>query len=76
MEALKIKGVAHKGILSVTVPTEFNEKELDVTIFPVPKKTNDLEQKAHEEKVKRLLSIVGTAKYPNFPINKYDAYDQ
>jgi hypothetical protein len=26
--------------------------------------------------IKELLSIVGAAKYPDFPITKYDVYDQ
>ncbi|MEJ7680359.1 MAG: hypothetical protein WKG06_21395 [Segetibacter sp.] len=77
MEALKTKGIAHEGILSVRVPKEFEDKELEVIILSsdIYKNENKPEE-IHLEKVKRLLSIVGKAKYPDFPITKYDVYDQ
>ncbi len=77
MEALKTKGIAHKGILSVRVPKEFDDKELEVIILSEDINGNEnSKEKLHEEKVKRLLGIVGTAKYPDFPITKYDVYEQ
>lgn len=77
MEALKTKGVAHEGVLSVRVPKEFEDKELEVIILSAdvnPEESN--EEKTHIEKVKRLLSIVGKAKYPDFSITKYNVYEQ
>ena len=80
MEAIKTKGVAHKGILTVQVPKEFEEKELEVIVLSMAEKqrgTNETEEIIkHEEKVKRLMSIVGAAKFPEFPISKYDVYQQ
>jgi hypothetical protein len=82
MEAIKTKAVAHKGVLTIPVPKEFEEKELDVIILSDgDNKEDDVEieekrKKQHEEKVRTLMSIVGTAKYPDFPITKYDVYDQ
>ncbi len=77
MEALKTKGVAHAGILSVMVPKEFEDKELEVIILSGDINANENNnEKRHEEKVKRLLSIVGKAKYPDLPISKYDVYEQ
>lgn len=79
MKSIITRGVAHDGILSVKVPEELNEKELEVRLVSINNKDNDLieEQiKKHEEKVKRLMSIVGTVKYPDFPMSKYDVYDQ
>jgi hypothetical protein len=82
MEAIKTKAIAHKGVLTISVPKEFEEKELDVIILSSDgNKEDDLKmeeerKKQHEEKVRTLMSIVGTAKYPDFPITKYDVYDQ
>jgi hypothetical protein len=77
MEALKTKGIAHEGILSVRVPKEFDDKELEVIILSGDVNTGEGDRKKlHEEKVKRLLGIVGKAKHPDFPITKYDAYEQ
>ena len=76
MEALRTKGVADKGILTVPVPKEFEDKELDVIILTHPEVQKNDEDRDHKEKVKRLLAIVGAAKYPDFPITKYDVYDQ
>ncbi len=83
MEAIKTKAIAHKGVLTIPVPKEFEEKELDVIILSSSEdnKENNVEmeekrKKQHEEKVRTLMSIVGTAKFPDFPITKYDVYDQ
>ncbi len=82
MEAIKTKAIAYKGVLTIPVPKEFEEKELDVIILSDgDNKEDDVEmeekrKKQHEEKVRTLMSIVGTAKYPDFPITKYDVYDQ
>lgn len=77
MEAIKLIGTSHNGILTVAVPEEFDEKELEVMIISSKEKekdTNEIREK--ERKIKELLSIVGTAKHPDFPMTKYDVYDQ
>ena len=77
MEAIRIKGVAHKGVLSVSVPEEFDEKELEITLLPIENRAIETEvAQNHEEKVKRLMSIAGAAKFPDTPITKYDVYEQ
>lgn len=80
MEAIKTKAVARDGILSVPVPKEFEEKELEVIVLSTTNATDNedrLEElQRHEAKVDRLMSIVGAAKYPDFAISKYDVYEQ
>ncbi len=77
MEALKTKGIAHEGVLSVRVPKEFEDKELEVIILSAGiTLPEDSREKIPEGKVKRLLSIVGAAKYPDFPITQYDICEQ
>ena len=76
MGAIKLKGFAKEGKLTIAVPEEFNGQEVEVTIerrYANDSIQNDSE---HEERVKRLMSIVGTAKYPDFPMTKYDVYDK
>ena len=77
MEAIKLTGISHDGKLIVDVPKEFDNKELEIMI--VSSKDREKKNRLMEEKkrkIKELLSIVGTAKYPDFPMTKYDVYDQ
>lgn len=85
MEALKLKAIAHEGKLTVEVPEEFDEKELEVIVLYANTqafKTHDDEpvKKFHEMPVEERLKVLeqykGTAKFPDFPISKYDVYDQ
>jgi hypothetical protein len=77
MEAIKLIGTSHNGILTVAVPEEFDEKELEVMIISSKEKEKGtIEIREKERKIKELLSIVGTAKHPDFPMTKYDVYDQ
>lgn len=77
MEALKTKGMAHDGILTIKVPKEFEDKELEVIVLSgYDDEADNNKANIHEEKVKRLLGIVGRAKYPDFPISKDDVYEQ
>jgi hypothetical protein len=80
MEAFKTKGLAKEGILAIAVPKEFEEKELEVIVLSssgdMDKVVKEEETKQHKEKVERLTSIVGSAKYPDFPITKFDVYEQ
>lgn len=78
MEAIKLIGTSHNGKLTVDVPEEYDDKELEIMIISSKEKENDDNGKLEEEKRRRkaLLSIVGTAKHPDFPMTKYDVYDQ
>ena len=77
MEAIKLIGTSENGILTVAVPDEFNDKELEIMIVSSKEKNeNEIETKTKKRNIKALMSIVGAAKYPDFPITKYDVYDQ
>ena len=85
MEALKLKGIAHEGKLTVEVPEEFDEKELEVIVLfsreqAMERNNDEPVKKFHEmpvdERLKVLEQYKGTAKFPDFPISKYDVYDQ
>lgn len=80
MEAIKTKGVAHKGVLTVHVPKEFEDKELEVIVLSAAETQSEInggeEKNRHDEKVKRLMGIVGAAKFPDLPITKCDVYEQ
>ena len=78
MEAIKLIGTSHNGKLTVSVPEEYDNKELEIMI--VSSKEKGEGGKSTEPKKRRnieqLMKIVGAAKYPDFPITKYDVYDQ
>jgi hypothetical protein len=78
METIKLIGTSHDGKLTVAVPAEFNDKELEIMIISSKEKSKE-EDEDKEEKIRKrneLLSIVGAAKHPDFPMTKYDVYDQ
>lgn len=77
MEAIKLIGTSHDGKLTVSVPEEYDNKELEIMIVSSKEKEeNQSEPGKTKRNIKELLSIVGAAKYPDFPITKYDVYDQ
>ena len=76
MEAIKIKGIAKNGELTISVPASFNEQELEVIVLSSASHTEDEDKQKHEEKVKRFMSIVGTAKYPDLSTDILDVYEQ
>lgn len=77
MEAIKLKGTSHKGKLTVSVPAEFDEKELELMIISSKDKKKDKEEKMQEDKRReKFIKIFGSAKHPDFPMTKYDVYDQ
>ncbi len=43
MEAIKLKGTAHKGSLTLQVPQQFDERELEVIIFTADDKKDNQE---------------------------------
>ena len=77
MGAIKLNGIAKKGKLTVALPKEFDEKELEITIVTKELDTpNANESNEKDEKIERLMGIVGSAKFPDFYIAKDDVYDQ
>lgn len=75
MEAIKVKGTAKNGELTIQVPNSFNEQELEVIVLSSSNK-QDINQSMQEGRIKRLLSIVGTAKHPDLSNDSLDVYDQ
>lgn len=45
MEAIKLIGTSHNGILTVAVPEEFNDKELEIMIVSAKEKNVDSDEK-------------------------------
>ena len=76
MEAIKVRGIAKDGKLTISVPLSFNEQELEVIVLSSNQQAKDIDAVIHEEKVKRLMSIVGTAKYPDLSSDVLDVYEQ
>jgi hypothetical protein len=77
MDAIKLFGTSENGKLTVDVPEEFNDKELEIMIVSAKEKKEE-EENAEPKKrnIEQLMKIVGAAKHPDFPITKYDVYDQ
>lgn len=71
MEALKLKAVVRDGHLLVPVPKELNDQEVEIIVLH-----NSSKDEESEARIERLMSIAGTAKYPDFPIDQYDVYNQ
>jgi len=78
MEAIKLIGTSENGILTVAVPDEFNDKELEIMIVAAKDKDKkDIEKiKNNKERIQKFKNLVGSAKHPDFPMTKYDVYDQ
>ena len=78
MEAIKLIGTSHDGKLVVDVPKELDEKELEIMIVSSKEKKRECEEKikANKERTEKFMSLIGSAKHPDFPMTKYDVYDQ
>ena len=80
MEALKLRGMPANGQLTVAVPDAFNNKEVEVIVLTAEsepsKGFDDPSTSSQEERIKRLLSVIGKAKYPDTAIDKYNVYEQ
>jgi len=70
MEALKIRAIPVDGKLTVAVPHSLNNIEVEVIVSAEEKFIN-IDQ---EERVKRMMSIVGTAKDWDKTFDKQDVY--
>jgi hypothetical protein len=75
MEALKIKAIPVDGKLTVAVPHSLNNIEVEVIVLAEEKfeKYNSTDQ---EERAKRMMLIVGTAKDWDKTFDKHDVYEQ
>lgn len=77
MEAIKLIGTSHNGKLTVDVPKEYDEKELEIMIISSKAKEQKDENKiAALDRAEKFMKLVGSAKHPEFPMTKYDVYGQ
>lgn len=77
MDAIKLIGTSHDGKLTVDVPEEYDNKELEVMIISSKEKNQENQEKLKiDERKEKFIKIFGSAKHPDFPITKYDTYDQ
>lgn len=81
MEAIRIRGVAKHAVLTLHVPHQFDERGLEVIVLSNDEEKTSIDllnekKLAHQEKVIRLMKLVGTAKHPDAPIDKYTVYEQ
>lgn len=77
MEAIKLIGTSHNRILTVAVPEEYDNKELEIMIISSKEKENNDEEKINDDKRKEeFMKLAGSAKHPDFPMTKFDTYDQ
>lgn len=74
MEAIRVTTQAHNGVLSIVLPENFNDKDLEVVIQI--KEEQPKVSKTFAEIAKERMEDFGKAPYPDFPITKYDAYNQ
>ena len=74
MEALKLKGVPVDGKLIVAVPASLNNSEVEVIILS--EKNDDHTDTEHKERIKAMLSIIGTAKDWDKTFDKHEVYEQ
>jgi hypothetical protein len=82
MEAIKTRGIAKDGLLTVHVPHQFDEQELEVIVLFVNEKSGlsvgSVKNEAQQNVSKKedLKAFYGSAKFPDYPTDKYDVYDQ
>ncbi|MES2777976.1 MAG: hypothetical protein V4722_27600 [Bacteroidota bacterium] len=82
MEAIKTRGIAKDGILTVQVPHQFDEQELEVIVLsgngekgsPDGMLNDNIQQNL--SKKEDLKAFFGSARFPDYPTDKYDVYDQ
>ena len=74
MEALKLKAIPVDGKLTVAVPSSLNNSEVEVIVLS--EKEQEFDDADHKERVKAMLSIIGTAKDWNKTFDKHEVYDQ
>ena len=70
MEALKLIRSTIDGVLRIEVPDHFRNTKLEVTVKPFTETEVAISNKPS------IQSFLGTAKYPDTPVNKYDVYQQ
>jgi hypothetical protein len=78
MEVLEYIKKAEGGKIVIEVPEQLDGKELLVLVrekieFDVK---NEFDKMSSQERLAYVMQFCGTAKYPDYPVDKYDVYDQ
>ncbi len=81
MEKLELNHKVENGKLVLDLPEEFNDLNVHVTISKVVGNNGNIDNRKWleipiVERSAVLKKYFGKAKYPDFPIDKFDVYDQ
>jgi hypothetical protein len=79
METLEFIKRAEGGKIIIEVPEDLEGKELRIKVTekePEDEELKKFRDMKPEERLRHLEQFRGKAKYPYFPITKYDVYDQ
>lgn len=74
METLQLTATAIDGKLLVAVPETYNNKPLEITVRVKEEGVHSVE--LTEELKRKRMEDFGKAPFPDFPIDKYDVYNQ
>ncbi len=76
MEVLHITATVEAGKIIINVPESLNGKVVNVTINEKDEQATKIEKMTREQRVERMMQFVGSAKYPDTAIDKYEWYEQ
>ena len=79
MEVLEYIKKAEGGKIVIEVPEQLHGKELLVIVREKVEGDDDynkFQKMSSQERKAHLMQFCGTAKYPDYPIDKNDVYDQ
>lgn len=77
MQAIRTIQKPTTGALTISIPEEFINQELEIIIL-LPQQISDNQEQVAEHTERYLIAqqFKGNAKYPDYPTNKYDVYEQ
>ena len=73
MDPIKLIGISHGGKLTVDVPEELDDKEIEIMIISSKEKSKEEEDdkiKKDKERIEKFMNVAGSGKQPDFPITK------
>jgi len=79
MEVLEYIKKAEGGKIIIEVPQQLDGKELLVIVrekVDGNDNYNEFQRMSSHERLAYIKQFCGTAKYPDYPVDKYDVYDQ
>lgn len=77
MQAIRTIQKPTTSALTISIPEEFINQELEIIIL-LPQHISDNQEQVAEHTERYLIAqqFKGNAKYPDYPTNKYDVYEQ